>query len=250
MTARRDTVLVTGGGSGIGAGLAGAFHARGASVIIAGRTRAKLDAVAARHPGMEVEEVAVADPDSVAACAARVAVRHPDLNVLVNNAGVQQLIDFSAPEPQAPDLLAHEIDVNLKGVIFVTNAFLPLLKRQEAARLIHVGSGLAFVPLVAAPVYSATKAAVHGFTVALRRQLEGGPVRVIEIIPPVVETELHRGQPRKPPRAMPLAAFVAAAMSGLDAGRDEVTVGLARVLKAGSRVAPAFFLDRINPRRQ
>lgn len=242
----RDVALITGGGSGLGAGLAAALHARGATVVIAGRTRAKLDAVAARHPGMEVEDLDAADPASVAACAERVAARHPDLNLLVNNAGVQRRIDFAADRPHPPELLAEEVGINLTGLILVTNAFLPVLKRQPRARLVHVGSGLGFVPLVAAPIYSATKAAVHSFTVSLRRQLRGTAVQVIEIIPPAVETDLHRDQPTKPPKAITLDAFVRAAMSGLDRGRDEIPVGLARVLRTGSRVAPGFFLNVVN----
>ena len=125
----------------------------------------------------------------------------------------------------------------------MTNAFLPLLKRQPAARLVHVGSGLGYVPLAAAPVYSATKAGVHAFTVALRRQLRGGTVQVVELIPPMVETDLHRGQTHRPPKAMSLEAFVRAAMAGLDAGRNEVVVGLARVLP-DRRAARPWFLPQ------
>ena len=243
------TVLVTGGGSGIGAGLAAAFHARGAQVIIAGRTREKLDAVAARHPGMVAEVVDVANAGQVAALAKRVAAGFPNLDTVVNNAGIQTLFDFTQQEPLDMAALGAEVDVNLKGLIYVANAFLPLLKRQPKARLIHIGSGLGYVPLAAAPVYSATKAGVHSFTVSLRRQLSGGTVKVVEIIPPVVETDLHRGQARRPPRAMKLEAFVATAMKGLDAGRNEIPVGLARVLRTASRVAPGLFLNLVNKAR-
>jgi uncharacterized oxidoreductase len=242
-------VLVTGGGAGIGASLAAALHARGSKVVIAGRTREKLEAVAARHSGMEVEVVDVADPAQVYALAERVTARHPGLDALINNAGVQSLMDFTGRDRVAPELIGPEIAVNLTGLIHVTNAFLPLLKRQAAARLIHVGSGLGYVPLAAAPVYSATKAAVHSFTISLRWQLAKTSVQVVELIPPVVETELHRGQSRKPPRAMGLEAFVSSAMAGLDAGRDEIPVGLARVLRTASRIAPQMFLGIVNKQR-
>lgn len=245
-TSSPSVVLITGGGSGIGAGLASAFHERGAKVVIAGRTRERLDAVAAKHPGMEVECVDVADPAEVADLAARIGARHPNLDTLINNAGVQCLVDFAAAEVHDPLVLGREVDVNLKGLLYVTNAFLPLLRRQPAARLINVGSGLGLVPLTAAPIYSATKAAVHSFTVSLRRQLSASSIRVVEIIPPVVETDLHRGQGRRPPRAMKRDAFVAAAMAGLDAGQPEIAVGLAKVLRAGSRVSPALFLKIVN----
>lgn len=245
---RAETVLVTGGGSGIGMGLAAAFHARGATVIIAGRTRDTLNAVAAKHPGMHIEILDVADVASVAALAERVATKHGSLSTLINNAGVQSLLDFrSAPLPV--ELISREIDINLKGVILVANAFLPMLSRQSSARLINIGSGLGYVPLAAAPIYSATKAAVHSFTISLRRQLAGGPVKVIEILPPVVETDLHRGQDRRPPRAMTLDVFVAAAMRGLDAGHEEIAVGLAKALRLGARVAPSAFLNIVNNAR-
>jgi uncharacterized oxidoreductase len=246
---KRGTILITGGGSGIGAGLASAFHARGATVIIAGRTRERVEAVAARHPGMVAKVLDVADPDQVAALAESAAAQWPDLDTVVNNAGIQMLFDFTAANPLDPAALGREIDVNLKGLIYVANAFLPLLKRQPKARLVNIGSGLAFVPLAAAPIYSASKAGVHSFSISLRRQLAGTPVQIVEIIPPVVETDLHRGLERVPPRAMKLDAFVAAAMAGLDAGRDEIAVGLAKVLKSASRVAPGLFLNIVNKAR-
>jgi uncharacterized oxidoreductase len=241
------TVLITGGGSGIGAGLAAAFHSKGAQVIISGRSRDRLEAVASLHPGMEVEVVDVAEAGQVMDLADRIAARWPALDTVINNAGIQTLFDFR--EPVDPDKIAREIDVNLKGLILVANAMLPLLRRQKQARLVNVGSGLGYVPLVAAPVYSATKAAVHSFTISLRRQLAGSSVQVIELIPPVVETDLHRGQTRKPPRAMKLDAFVQAAMAGLESARPEIRVGLAKVLAQGSRVAPGLFLNIVNKAR-
>jgi uncharacterized oxidoreductase len=244
------TVLVTGGGSGIGAALAAAFHARGAKVIVAGQTRARLEAVAARHPGMVAEVVDVADPDQVLRLATRIESRWPHIDTVISNAGVQTLFDFNGPAALDMGRLAREVDVNLKGVIYVANAFLPLLKRRARARLIHVGSGLGYVPLAAAPVYSATKAAVHSFTQSLRRQLRGGTVQVVEIIPPVVATDLHRGQAGRPRNAMPLEAFTAAAMAGLDSGREEIPVGLARILRVGSRIAPGAFMNIVNAQRE
>ncbi|MBU2359425.1 MAG: SDR family NAD(P)-dependent oxidoreductase [Alphaproteobacteria bacterium] len=245
----RHTVFVTGGGSGIGAGLARAFHARGDTVIIAGRTRKSLDAVASECSGMEAEELDVSDPASIAECAARVTARHPALDLVINNAGIQQILDFSDGPLPPDDDIAREIDINLKGLILVSKAFLPVLRKQPKARLVHMGSGLGYIPLVKAPVYSATKAAVHSFSISLRRQLAETNVQVVEIIPPVVESGLHRHQTRRPPRAMPLDDFVKAAMAGLDAGRDEIPVGLARVLRIGSRIRPSMFLNIVNKAR-
>lgn len=243
---RTDIVLVTGGGSGIGAGLARAMHERGSTVIVAGRNRDALDAVTVGQPRMTSMVMDVADSASVAQAVEDVLSRHGELTMLVNNAGVQRLHDFAAPStPHIADL-RQEIDINLMGLIGVTTAFLPVLRRSESSRLVHVSSALALVPLAAAPVYSATKAAVRSFTISLRHQLAGSPVQVVELLPPVVKTGLHRDQPRQPPRAMDLDAFVAAAMKGLDSGADEVPVGLARILLVGSRVAPRRFFSIVN----
>ena len=247
--ASKEVVLITGGSSGIGMGMAEAFHARGATVIIAGRNRTALDAVAAKHPRMIVEEVDVSDAASVEALSSRVSIAHPNLNTLINNAGIQQVLDFAGSTLPDSVSIGREIDTNLKGLIQVSAAFLPLLKRQPSARLVHIGSGLGYVPLATAPVYSATKAAVHSFTISIRRQLAGSSVQVIEIIPPVVVTSLHRGQARKPPNAMPLDVFIKAAMTGLDAGKDEIAVGLAKVLRIAHRIAPGLFLKIVNKAR-
>jgi len=249
MSPAPSTILITGGGSGIGAAMAAAFHARGAKVIIAGKTQSRLEAVAARYPGMETEIVDVADAAQVAALAMRIGERHPQLDTVINNAGIQNEIDFTAPGPIDPHALTSEVDVNLKGLLYVSNALLPLLKVQPKARLVHVGSGLGYAPLAATPVYSATKAAVHSFTISLRRQLRGSTVAVIEIIPPAVQTDLHRRQARMPPGAMPIDAFVKAAMAGLDAGKLEINVGLVKVLSLMSRIAPAVALNIINKQR-
>jgi uncharacterized oxidoreductase len=241
-----EVVLVTGATSGIGAGLAGRFHARGARVIAAGRRVDRLADLARRHPGMDTVVMDVTDPGSIRAALADVTARHPHLTTLINNAGRQRLLDFSAADPPDHGEIAAEIATNLTGLVDVTAAALPALRAAPRARVVHIGSGLGFVPLAAAPVYSATKAAVHSFTVSLRRQLAGTTVQVVEIVPPVVETELHRGQAGRPRRAMPLDAFLDRAVKGLDSGRDEVAVGLARVLRTGSRIAPGRLLALVN----
>ena len=243
-----DVVLITGGSSGIGAGLAARFHARGARVIISGRDGARLQSVAARHHGMSVVVMDVTDPSSIASGLAEVASAHPHLTTLVNNAGVQRLLDFSAADPPRPDLVAAEIATNLTGLVHVTAAALPLLRRAPRARVVQVGSGLGFVPYASAPVYSATKAAVHSFSVSLRWQLAGSTVQVVELVPPAVDTPLHRDLPTAPPMAMSLDRFLDQAMRGPDAGKDEITIGLGRVSRIGARVAPRSLFVLINGR--
>lgn len=242
-----QTVLITGATSGIGEGLLRAFVAKGIKVIAAGRNEAKLSELA---QSLKVDTVVmdVMEPSSIIAAAALIAARHPKLDTLINNAGLQQQLDFASVELPSPSTIATEVRTNLEGLINVTSAFLPLLRRQESSTLVQVSSGLAFVPLVEAPVYSATKAAVHAFTVALRVQLRGTGVRVIELIPPAVDTPMHRGMKRKPPKMMSLENFVRESMRGFDSGIEELPIGLAKVLRAGSRVAPKFFLRVVNPK--
>ncbi len=239
-------VLITGASSGIGAGIAARLHARGARVIISGRDRARLESVAADHPGMTMVVMDVADPESVTRAMAEVAASTSQLTTLVNNAGVQRLLDFSAADPPGPAEFASEIATNFTGLITVTAAALPLLRRAERSRVVNVGSGLGFVPYAKAPVYSATKAAVHSFTVSLRGQLAGSTVQVVEIIPPVVDTPLHRGLPSAPPMAMPLERFLDRAIRGLDSGRNEIPIGLGRVSQVGARLAPNRLFSLIN----
>jgi uncharacterized oxidoreductase len=186
-----NTILITGGGSGIGRALAHRFHDLGNTVIISGRRREALEEAAAGRRGIHALELDIEDPIAIERFARQVVAQHPGLNVLINNAGVMRTESLSGRR----DLADAEATVitNLLGPIRLTNALVDHLSRQAHAALVNVSSGLAFVPLVAAPTYSATKAAVHSYTVSLREQLKG-KVEVIELIPPGVQTDLTPGQ--------------------------------------------------------
>lgn len=242
----RHVVFITGGTSGIGLGLAKALHECGNKVIIGGRNTEALLAIAREFPGIETIRVDVADSESIAACGRELEVRFPTLNMLINNAGVQHVIDFSAANPHDIEILNVEIDCNLRGVVQMVNVLLPLLKGQPQARIVNVSSGLAFLPRTQVPIYCATKAAVHSFTISLRHQLRNTSVRVSELIPPLVKTQLHRHHPLNDPRAMDLDIFVSQAIRALDSGRNELPIGLAKVLRIGSRVVPGLFFRIIN----
>ena len=175
MDTRNDTILITGGGTGIGKAMAEALHARGAKVIIAGRRREPLEAVAAANPGMAFETLDVADPAAIEALAARVIEAHPDLNVVINNAGIMVAEDLTA-DPVDLAIAEQTITINLLGPIRLTATLLPHLKRKASATVVTVSSGLAFVPLAATPTYSATKAAIHSWSQSLRHQLAGTSV--------------------------------------------------------------------------
>ncbi|QJW93922.1 SDR family oxidoreductase [Frigoriglobus tundricola] len=205
-----NTILITGGGSGIGRALAEAFHALGNRVVIAGRRRSTLAEVAAANPGMAYAELDIDDPAAVRAFAARVTAEHPALNVLINNAGIMRPEDLVSGRYDPADAEAI-VATNLLGPIRLTAALLPHLRAQPRSAVVNVTSGLAFVPLAATPTYSATKAAVHSYTVSLRHQLRGTTTEVIELIPPYVQTDLTPGQ-ASDPRAMPLVDFIAEVM--------------------------------------
>jgi uncharacterized oxidoreductase len=201
-----NTILITGGGSGIGRGLAEAFHRLGNQVIIAGRRVSVLETLTAENPGMHAVGLDVDSPDSIRELARKMSAEFPTLNVLVNNAGVQRPEDLPKQSENLTDVEAM-VTTNLLGPIRLTSALLPMLMRQPRANVINVTSGLAFVPRVGVPTYCATKAAMHSYTLSLRYQLRETTVGVIELIPPYVQTNLGPGH-GVDPRAMPLNEFI------------------------------------------
>ena len=246
MNTAHDTILITGGGSGIGRAFAEALHAKGAKVIIAGRRRDALAEVAAAHPGMVYEVLDVADPDGVKAFAAHIVAAHPELNVLVNNAGIMKTEDLTA-EPIDLSILDETVAINLFGTIRLTAALLPHLKSKTSATVVTVSSGLAFVPLSATPTYSATKAAIHSWSQSLRTQLAGTSVRVVEWAPPAVATDLMPGHAQNP-NSMPLAEFIAESVALFEAGHDEVLVERVKFLSGAKRRGDyARVYETLNP---
>lgn len=204
-----NTILVTGGSSGIGAALAQRLHDAGNTVIVAGRRQAPLDETIGGRERMSAMTLDIDDPAAIEDFAARVIAQYPALNVLVNNAGIMKLEDASTRR----DLADAEATIvtNLLGPIRLTNALVDHLAAQSGGTIVNLTSGLAYVPLTAAPTYSATKAAIHSYTVSLRRVLDG-KVEVIEIAPPGVQTGLTPGQESRP-GYMPLDAFADEVMS-------------------------------------
>lgn len=233
------TILVTGGSAGIGLAFALKFVELGNEVIVTGRRRAVLDEIKAKHPKLHVIQSDVADPAQIAALAARVKTEFPKLDVLMNNAGIMLYKNLKA---QAADLagLMEEMNINVGGVIRTTSAFIDLLTANKGT-VINVSSGLAFVPLPAAPIYSATKAAVHSYTQSLRFQLEEAGVEVVEIMPPAVKTdmtaELSEGEGVS---LITTDDLVKSSFASLEAGDLEVRPGQSNQLAFMRRLAPGF----------
>lgn len=242
-----NTVLITGGGSGIGGGLASALHRRGNRVVIAGRRPKPLQNMVAGHPGMGYLEFDQADTDGVAAFVGRVRSEYPALNVVINNAAMVEFEDVTDPDF---DMVRAMVATNLVGPIALTAGLLPALRAQPQAAVVNVTSALAFVPMAASATYCATKAALHSYTESLRVALRDSAVRVIEVIPPRVDTDAQRGL-EPVPDTTSVDAFVAAVLDEIGTDVDEVVVPTARALRHAARdgAYDAVF-DVVNQRRE
>ena len=233
-----NTILITGGGSGIGKALAQQMHSLGNQVIIAGRRKDRLTDTIQANPGMDSIELDIAKRDSILTAAGHLLHTYPKLNVVIHCAGIMQIDNASTDIDD--ELIASTIQTNLVGTLRLNGALIEHLKRQESATVVIVSSVLGFVPMAMTAVYSATKAALHSYAQSLRFKLRNSPVRVLEIIPPWVRTELLNSS--EEPRAMPLDEFIAGTMLALSTSVEEIMVPRAQFLRdqAGPNEA-AFF---------
>jgi uncharacterized oxidoreductase len=243
-----STILITGGTSGIGFEFAKQLLALGNVVIATGRDDKRLQAAKSRLPALHVVKSDVSRPAEIEALLAKTTAEHPALNVLINNAGIMRTINLHDVEASL-ESLTQEIDVNLKGPMLMAKAFLPHLKKQADAAIVNVTSGLAFTPLPTSPVYCATKAGLHSFSLSLRVQLKNTRVKVFEVAPPATATELladMNQEDMKGVQVMGVVEMVAAAIKGLAADTLEIRPGQANGLKFMSRVAPGFILKQMS----
>jgi uncharacterized oxidoreductase len=237
-----NTILITGGGSGIGRGLAEALHERKNQVIIAGRRKDRLTEVAKVNPGMAWAELDIEDPESISTVTKKLTAEYPKLNVLINNAGIMNIDDVSTAVDER--LLVSTLTTNLMGPIRMTDALIEHLKHQTHAAVINTTSVLGFVPMAIAAIYSSTKAAMHSYTLSLRYKLKDTPVKVLEIAPPWVQTDLLGSN--NEPRAMPLVEFIEETMRVLGTDADEVLVERAKILRNQAGPAEAAFIKQFN----
>jgi uncharacterized oxidoreductase len=237
-----NTIFITGGGSGIGKALAEALHKLGNKVIISGRRKGHLVKTIEANPGMDSIELDVTDPKSIGRVAEELVAKYPTLNILVNNAGIMEIDDASTRIDDA--LISRTITTNLMGPIRLTSALVEHVKKQESAAILIVSSVLGFTPMAMTAVYSSTKAALHSYSQSLRFKLRHTPVRVLEIIPPWVRTELLNSS--EEPRAMPLNEFLQGTIEALATDADEILVPRAKFLRDQQGPLEASFVNSFN----
>jgi uncharacterized oxidoreductase len=245
MKLESNTILITGGASGIGLALAERFLAAGNQVILCGRREEKLKEAKAKHPEFATRVCDVADSGERESLFAWATREFPDLNVLVNNAGIQQRI----PLRDAPDweAMRRELVINLEAPLHLSALFIPHLEKRKDAAIVNVTSGLAFTPLANVPVYSATKAALRSFTLSLRHQLAGTSVSVVELIPPAVDTDLGGVGLHK--FGAPVDAFMDSIWQQLESGSEEVSYGMSAEAGRASREGLDAIFKRMNQAR-
>lgn len=242
MNLSSNTILITGGSSGIGFGLAERFIKAGNKVIITGKISSKLDDVKNKYPDIITIQSDIENESERITLHQNIIKNFPGLNVLVNNAGIQQRIQLAEQPPY--ELIKKEIEINLLAQIHLTTLFIPHLLKANDPAIINVTSGLSFAPLASVPVYSATKAGFHSFSLSLRHQLSQTPIKVIEIIPPAVQTDL--GGKGIHDFGTPLDEFTNAVINELEKGSEEITYGYSANSSRASREELDVLFKRMN----
>ena len=237
-----NTIFITGGGTGIGRGLAEGLHKLGNKVIISGRRKEPLDATTRANPGMDSVELDISDPANIAAVATRLIAEYPAMNVLINNAGIMLIDDAAARIDD--QLLTSTITTNLLGPIRLTSALIEHLKKQPRATIIYNTSALAFVPLALTAVYSSTKAALHSYVLSQRHKLKTTSVSVLEISPPWVQTDLLNS--KEEARAMPLKDFIEETMKLLATDASELVVQRAQAFRKNPGPNESVLVTKFN----
>lgn len=248
MKMTKNTILITGGTSGIGFEFIKQLSELDNTLIVTGRDLQKLERTKKSFPKVHTIQSDVSDPKAVAALYEQVTKQFPDLNILINNAGIMKKINLHNTKGTLTDL-TQEMEINLNGPIRMVDQFLPHLKKKSEAAIINVTSGLAFVPLAISPVYCASKAGLHSYTLSLRAQLKNTKVKVFELAPPATKTELigdFTEEDMKGSSVMTVEDMVKVAVNGLKNNRWEIRPGQSNLLKMMSRIAPDFIFKQLS----
>ena len=245
MELSNNTILITGGTSGLGYEFAARLLALGNTVLITGRDQVKLDQTKAKLPGVHLFQSDVSDPKAITLLFEKVTKQFPDLNILINNAGAMRKINLHDTSIDLLDI-TREIEINLMGPIRMVQQFLPYLKTKKSAAILNVTSGLALVPFPLSPIYGATKSGLRSYTQSLRVQLKNTSIIVFELVAPAAKTPLNDTfmgvDGFDSSTLMEPGKLVDAAINGLQKDQVEIYPGVARIIKLMSRIAPAFLL--------
>ena len=248
MRIKNNTILITGGATGIGFELAKEFIANGNTVIICGRREDKLDEAKRLLPKIICKQCDLSEMEQRRELYNFCVTNHPEINVLINNAGMQREIDFTKGEENYLQG-DNEVTINLEACFHLAALFTPYFIQQTESAIINVTSGLGIVPMLITPIYSATKAGLHSFSVPLRQQLANTSVKVFEIIPPIVDTDLDRGARDKrgqTDKGMKPDQVAKESIEAIAKDKFEIPIGIVKMLRIGSRVSPKLFLKIIN----
>lgn len=248
MKITKNTILITGGATGIGLALAKQFIANNNTVIVCGRRQEKLNEAKAILPSLVTMQCDISNIEQRRELFKTCITQYPSLNILINNAGIQREIDFRKGETEYLNGYS-ETEINAEATFHLTALFTPHLMQQSESAIVNVSSGLGIVPLVIVPVYSATKAALHSFSISLRQQLTNTTVKVFEIMPPIVDTDLDRGARDKRGQTNKGISAEKVAVESVKAianDKLEIPIGIVKILRIGSRISPKFFLKIIN----
>ena len=243
MKLKNNTVLITGGSSGIGLELSKVLLEKGNKVIICGKSNEKLLAAKKLEPNLITYQCDLSDRQACADFAKKISENHPDLNILINNAAIVNKIDFFNDE-NAIDLAENEYQTNLLAPIRLIKLLYKTISSNDSPAIINVTTGLIYAPRVIYPFYNSSKSALHSFTQTLRVRLKDDKTKVVEVMFPAVDTPWHKGTP--PKIAIPVEKAVAEMITGLEKGKTEVRVGGAKILYLISRIAPSFALKKVN----
>jgi len=243
MKLNHNTILITGGSSGIGLELARTLLQKKNTVIVCGRSEEKLIAARQKLPSLIIHQCDISrEPERRRLCT-WISQNYPGCNILINNAAIVNKTDFRSDEHMIEKTYA-EIETNLIAPISLTKLFLPVLEKNKDAAIINITTGLVFAPRTIYPIYNATKAGLHSFTKVLREQLKNTPVKVIEVMMPAIDTPWHNSNP--PKIAIPVELAVADMLRYLELDKQEIKIGKVKLLSIISRIAPGFAFKKIN----